>query len=295
MVLEHKLEAFLEDFEIEGICNRLVSEDGLARNHVYDVLRTFANETRVTLGLVEKFLNPEKRILEIGAGICLFSIFLKSEKYNVVALEPALGGFSEFEKIKNAVLAHYAHIKLDVLRISAQDLDSKKYGEFDLIFSNNVIEHIPDLSLTFSAMSSVLSQHGLMVHACPNYVIPYEPHFGIPVLKVWPSLSRLLFSGRIEPRGDLWDSLNFISYFNVKVLAAENLLEVKFAKGILYKSVVRFETDEIFRERHMNKMILSLFLLLKGLRVLPMLKYAAPFLSTPMIILLSHECHDPPT
>jgi len=295
MGLGSKLEAFLANFEIEGICEYLGNEQGLERNYVKDILCTFANETRVALSLVEKFLNSEIRILEVGAGICLFSIFLKSENYDVVALEPALGGFSNFEKIKNAVLACYSHIELDVLRISAQDLALQKCGEFDLIFSNNVIEHISDLPSTFSAMTSVLSKNGLMVHACPNYVIPYEPHFGIPVFKLWPGLSRRLFSKKIEPKVDLWDSLNFISYFNVKVLATDNHLHVKFVQGVLYDSLLRLETDKSFRERHRNKLILSLFSLLKCLRIVQMVQYVPPFLSTPMITLLSHECHEPPT
>ena len=79
---------------------------------------------------------------------------------NVVYLKPALGEFGSFEEIKNADLAYYAHINIDVLKISAQELDSRKHGEFDLIFSNNVIEHIPDLSSTFSAMTSVLEKNG---------------------------------------------------------------------------------------------------------------------------------------
>ena len=295
MGLGRKLEAFLGNFPIEGICECLENEQGLEKNYVKDILCTFANETRVTLGLVENFLNPEIRILEVGAGICLFSIFLKSENYNVVALEPALGGFSDFEKIKNAVLACYYHIELEVFSISAQDLSRQKYGEFHLIYSNNVIEHIPDLSSAFSAMTSVLSQNGLMVHACPNYAIPYEPHFGVPVFKLWPGLSRCLFSKRIERKVDLWDSLNFISYFNVKVLAANNHLHVKFVQGVLYNSVLRFETDKSFRERHGNKFLLSLLSWLKCLRILQMIKYLPPFISTPMIILLSREWRESST
>jgi len=293
MELGNKLESFLGNFNIEDICDRLENEESLERDYVKDLLGTFANETRVTLSLVEQFLNSRLRILEVGAGICLFSIFLKSENYDVVALEPALGGFSDFEKIKNAVLGYYSHIALDVLRISAQDLGIHENGEFDLIYSNNVIEHIPELSSTFSAMTNVLSENGLMVHACPNYLIPYEPHFGIPVFKLWPGLSRRVFSKRIASKVDLWDSLNFISYFNVKVLASDNHLRVKFVQGVLSDSVVRLQKDESFRGRHMNRFLLSLFSLLKGLRILHLLQYLPPFLSTPMIVLLFREGHEP--
>ena len=295
MGLGSKLELFLANFETEGICERLKNGHGFERNYVSDLLLTFANETRVTLSLVEEFLNPDMRILEVGAGICLFSIFLRSENYHVVALEPVLGGFSVFEEIKNAVLAYYSHIDLAVLRISAKDLDPRKHREFDLIYSNNVIEHIPDLPSTFSAMTSVLSEKGLMVHACPNYVIPYEPHFGIPVLKLCPGLSRRLFSKRIEGNVELWDSLNFISYFNVKNLAKNDRLHVKFVKGVLYDSLLRLETDESFRERHVNKWVLSLFAILKNLGILRMVQYVPPCLSTPMIIVLSRECPEVPT
>lgn len=289
MVLARKLEAFLEDFKIGGICHRLANQDGLAPIHVNEILHTFANEARVTLALVEKFLNSEMRILEVGAGICLFAIFLRSENYHVVGLEPALGGFSDFAKIKNAVLAYYSDIAIDILSISAQELDGQKHGEFDLIYSNNVIEHIPDLCPTFSAMTGVLSKNGLMVHGCPNYVIPYEPHFGIPVIKKFPELSRRLFPKRIETNSDLWDSLNFISYFNVKALAAKCHLKVKFKKGVLYDSLLRIGADKCFRERHMNKWILSLFSLFQYLGLVRVVRYLPPYLSTPMIVMLSHR------
>jgi 2-polyprenyl-3-methyl-5-hydroxy-6-metoxy-1,4-benzoquinol methylase len=294
MGLRAKLEAFLGAFNLERVCDQLVHEDGLARTYAHEVLHTFANEARVTLDLVEKFLKSEIRILEVGAGICLFSIFLKTENFNVIALEPALGGFSNFEKIKNAVLGYYSHIDLDVLRIPAQDLNSQNHGMFDLIYSNNVIEHIPDLRQTFSAMTNVLAKDGLMVHACPNYMVPYEPHFGIPVIKKFSGLSRQLFRKKIETNIDLWNSLNFISYFTVKALATKNHLNVKFKRGVLYDSFLRLDTDQSFRERHRHSWILSLFLFLKSLGVLRFVQALPPCFSTPMIIMCSPEGVEPP-
>ena len=79
MGLGSKLEAFLGNFQIEGICERWENVQGLEKNYVKDILCTFANEARVILGLVENFLNPEIRILEVGAGICLFRIFLRAK------------------------------------------------------------------------------------------------------------------------------------------------------------------------------------------------------------------------
>jgi 2-polyprenyl-3-methyl-5-hydroxy-6-metoxy-1,4-benzoquinol methylase len=66
-------------------------------------------------------------------------------------------------------------------------------GTFDLIFSNNVFEHVRDVQAALATLGALLRPGRVMVHNCPNYDVPYEPHFGIPLLPLRPaSTARVL-------------------------------------------------------------------------------------------------------
>lgn len=209
--MNKKLESFLASIPIEEISRRLELSHSIDKEYIVKLLETFSNEARVTLDLVGNRLVKNKRVLEIGAGLCLFSLFLKKEGYNIIALEPALGGFGVFEQIKNEILLWYVGLKLEVLNIPADKLNKNNHGCFDIVFSNNVIEHIPNLEESFLAMSEVLSNKGIMLHSCPNYLFPYEPHFGIPVIKPFSKLFKRVFKISSKANSDIWDSLNFIT------------------------------------------------------------------------------------
>ena len=63
------------------------------------VLGTFVNEARVGYELIESNLSYSSKILEVGAGLCLLSLFLRTRGYSVTALEPLAGGFDFFAKL----------------------------------------------------------------------------------------------------------------------------------------------------------------------------------------------------
>jgi len=245
------------------------------------MFETYANESRVTLSIISRYLHPDKAILEVGAGLCLTSLFLRSEGYRMTALEPALGGFGIFEKLKRAILEHYQVLELPVIHEPAQQLDARKHGQFDLIFSNNVIEHIPDWRTALMAMASVLDAAGVMVHACPNYSIPYEPHYGVPVLRHFPRLSRRLFlPASSDP--EIWESLNFISSRDVRTYCRKRGLRCCFEKALLYRALQRLNSDPLFKERHQGfVMKVASWVMASGLG--EWIRYLPPSMSTPMI------------
>jgi len=132
----------------------------------------------------------------------------------------------------------------------------------------------------------VMEDHGRMVHSCPNYLIPYEPHFGVPVLKAAPALSRCLFWKRVTERKALWDSLNFITYPEVKKFAKSRHLQVSFSRGLLYAAIVRLGNDQQFRRRHGGLMMI-LYPLLKYSGLLAVLKHLPPAFATPMTFIIT--------
>lgn len=286
--MESTLQSALQEFLITIDFDELTkdfseSEKELARQ----TLNTFKGEAVTTLSIIEEHLNFNIRILEVGAGLCLVSLFLKDQGYNIVALEPLAGGFGFFEKLKTKILNLNTGKKLTTYDITAQELSSETHGQFGLIYSNNVIEHITEVKSAFKAMRRVLSNTGKMIHGCPNYIVPYEPHFGIPVIASAPWLTEKMLKNKIKQKKEVWDSLNFITYFQVKSLANENGCTVTFKKELTYNAFMRLQNDYEFIARHKNTFVGKLFKLMQVTHTLRLTKYIPAFASTPMVFIMS--------
>lgn len=291
-VLQERLEEFLQSMPVERLAGELASHCGMTEEEARKFLGLYANEMHTTLDLVCGRIEPELKMLEVGAGLCLFSLFLRKQGYDITALEPSAGGFGKFEMAKRVILDVYADLNLRVFEFSAQDLPSCN-DKFDLIFSNNVLEHIPHLEEAWLGMCAVLKPKGVMVHNCPNYFFPYEPHLGIPVLKHFQGVSASCFRKQVAQYREVWDSLNFITYFDVKKLARIGGMKVSFRSGLLFDALSRIERDPFFRERHSGSFILAVYTTLRKMGLLGLLRYIPPMLSTPMIFQCSRSSEWP--
>ncbi len=251
-------------------------------------VETYVSEAIFGYKIIEPYLiKKDIRILECGGGWMLLQSYLKSIGYNTVALEPLGKGFDFFGTAKSQLLSCLNNQDINVFEIGIEELDYKIQGEFDLIFSINVLEHVDNLELAFSKMSNVLSKSGMMIHHCPNYFIPYEPHFGIPLVPFLPENTKYLFKNKINANQPLWGSLNFITYRRLEKLADKISLSIECQKGILYESFKRLDDKKSeFSKRHNNKFIKSLHWLFKYSGILTILKYLSGKYLTPMTFTL---------
>ena len=206
-------------------------------------------EVAQTLKVLGGFEVPEgARLLEVGAGLGLTSAYLSSCGFDVWALEPAAIGFEEHAALASSVatVVGSAH---ELLTIGAAELDPALHGAFDVIFSNNVLEHIDDLDAAVRAMNAVRSPNGVMVHSCPNYSVPFEPHFGVPLVPGRPAWTRRVLPASIGS-DSVWTSLNFVRARDIRRLAVDLGLRLDFRGGSLATSIERLGTDAEFRARH---------------------------------------------
>jgi SAM-dependent methyltransferase len=214
------------------------------------LLSTYLNEVRVGLQLIAPLLDKGLRVLEVGSGIGALARFLVEHDIDAVGIEPGAAGFGFMPELSAAILElQPAMSDSRSLPISAEELNPADHGHFDLIYSTNVMEHIPNLDGAFCGMASVLAPKGTMVHLCPNYFIPYDPHFGIPLLPGRPRATERIFPQTVKRLPGVWDDLNFITAHRVKRLAKENKLAVTFDAGVLSRALRRFDEDESFRQR----------------------------------------------
>lgn len=281
-----RLDQFLDGIPFDTIASNVALQTGQSISEISALLKTYANESHVSLELVAGHLDPAKRMLEVGAGLCLLSLFLKQEGFTIIALEPALGGYGIFEQTKAAILDHFSGLKLDVFTDPAQQLNRDKHGLFDLVFSNNVIEHIPDWEAALNAIMGILSSAGTSLHACPNYTIPYEPHYGVPVFRHFRAFSQRVFLPKHADL-DIWHSLNFITCFNIKSFCKQQRLVCNFKQELLYQAFARIHHDPLFKERHQG-MIAHVARLMMMPPFKQIICNIPPCFSTPMIFEISH-------
>lgn len=206
-------------------------------------------ESRQTLSLLQELeFEYGDRVLEVGAGYGLASVCLAMMGFEVVSLEPGGIGFEE-NRLASIVFAESCGVLLSHISESAETFDFSKIEKFRLIVSNNVLEHIPDVDRALTNLNHALRTDGVMVHSCANYSFPFEPHFGIPLVPMFPRLTSKLLPQSIVSSG-LWQSLNFINFSQVKRNSRRNQMICRFRKGTMSKSIKRLRLDQEFSERH---------------------------------------------
>lgn len=205
-------------------------------------------ESRHTLHVIERQLDGADRLLEVGSGLGITSAFLASKGFPITSIEPGGSGFEQYERVNPLLRAslgvdHTHHI------VAVEDVvDAEIGGPFDLIFSNNVIEHVDDVTRALTSLNEILADGGVMIHHCPNYRVPYEPHFGIPLLPWRPAATARLLPDRITASG-LWASLNFVTARTVTDAGETCGANVEFEQGMLADAFDRLREPE-FGDRH---------------------------------------------
>jgi 2-polyprenyl-3-methyl-5-hydroxy-6-metoxy-1,4-benzoquinol methylase len=227
----------------------LAVASGTSVSFVDERLTTAIGEASQTLRLLAGVeVAASDRILEVGAGLGVASAFLSVSGFDVTALDPGGIGFEDTVTLSEAIALQLGSTHR-WLRITAEELDPANHGFFSLIYSNNVLEHIAAPIGAFVHLANVLSDSGVSVHSCPNYSVPYEPHFGVPLVPGAPKLTAYVLPRSLRNSG-VWKSLNFIRAKDVARWAESSKLDVHFRPSALAASLDRLGADPAFRSRH---------------------------------------------
>lgn len=200
---------------------------------------------------VAPWLSPDARVLEIGAGAGLLAALVAPRVAALDALEPLGSGFANWNGMLDFAVSRSGGA-LRSLDLTAEALDES--GRYDLIYSINVLEHVVDWRAALCNAWRALCPRGRALILCPNYDVPYEPHFGLPILGT-KALTERAFRSRIarhEAERDgagLWDSLNFIRASEVSAFARAEGMDLRFDRGIMRRMFDRVATDPEFLAR----------------------------------------------
>jgi SAM-dependent methyltransferase len=106
------------------------------------------------LGRVIPLMSPGSKILEIGAGTGWQAQALAKQGFQVAAIEIASSPY--------AAGRIWPAIEYDGRHIPFAD------HQFDIVFSSNVLEHIPHIDLFQAEMRRVLKPKGVAIHVLPS-------------------------------------------------------------------------------------------------------------------------------
>lgn len=224
-----------------------------ARPRIAELVTTYLDEGPVAIELVAPHLGRPSRILEVGSGIGLVSRFLAELGHEVVATEPAPAGFDLMRDIAAAIDEICGPVpgpgSLHRLDLGVDDLDPAVLGRFDLVFSANVIEHVPDPERALLHLQRFVTEDGVQTHVCPNYAFPYDPHIGRPLLPLIPAATRPLLPRHLRDDA-AFRTVNFVTAHRVRRTARSAGLDVAFTEGLLGAALDRFASDTTFSDRH---------------------------------------------
>lgn len=164
---------------------------------------------KVLSGHVAK-LTTGSTIVDIGSGIGLLSHLLSAHGVRVIMFEPEGAGFGRmrqlFELVSSAWRGPDPSLDTHWEPFSAVALRGRS---LDMVYALNVIEHVPHPAEMVAQATALLSPGGIGRFVCPNYLFPYEPHYGIPTL--WSKRVTHLALGKVIERKalGLWEDLSW--------------------------------------------------------------------------------------
>jgi 2-polyprenyl-3-methyl-5-hydroxy-6-metoxy-1,4-benzoquinol methylase len=238
-----------------------IAEDliALERPELIDLFLTYQNEAieaRKFLNESLVKLNKEADILEVGGGILALSVQLASEGFQITAVEPVGEGFTGISYIMEIFLeiSRNENLRIQLIRHPIEACEFK--GEFDFIFSINVLEHLKNPYLVMIQLVGILKEDGSCRIFCPNYDFPYEPHFQkwmyqrkngafyLPLSKAKTSMIE------ISEWEGVHRSLNFTTLRKLERFLLQNKIRYLVNKSALQNILMRGAFDQELKNRH---------------------------------------------
>ncbi len=177
-------------------------------------------------------LNTTDQILEIGSNDGFFIEEFKKKNYkNIYGVEPSTDVFQKSIKLGHNVINNFFSEKIIKKKFNLNN-------KFKLIYSRQVLEHIPDLNNFVSEINKSLTSDGYLMIEVPDHDMNYE-NFDY----------------------SFWEE--HVNYFNLKtleLLLANNNFRIIHSETTLYsgKAIIifaeKYKQKKIFKYKDQNKM-----------------------------------------
>jgi len=145
---------------------------GAASSHT----ESYLNQAVFGIVAAESQRNPRLRIFELGCGNGSFASKLAARNYEVVAVDVSTSGIAHAK-------AAFRGPHFDVA--SAYDDLASKYGQFDIVVSLEVVEHLYAPRLWAESLRALLLPRGLAIVSTPYH--GYLKNLALSVAGRWDS------------------------------------------------------------------------------------------------------------
>jgi 2-polyprenyl-3-methyl-5-hydroxy-6-metoxy-1,4-benzoquinol methylase len=136
---------------------RLPAIDSLKQHMEDNFASIFGPDLNHKMNLL-KAIRRSGRVLDYGCSWGYSSHLMRKNGYEVIGFEVS------------KPRAEYARKNLGLSVIdSVQELDALPSGSFDVIYSNNVLEHLPMIGDALATCGRLLNENGVTIHALPNF------------------------------------------------------------------------------------------------------------------------------
>jgi len=209
------------------------------------------NYLRAYINLVARYSKSHESLLEIGCGNGLSAQLLNNLGYWVVGTD-----------ISHFFLADTTGWHNKRLKYIACDALELPFGDesFDVVCSNDLIEHVPDAQQMLSEMVRVVKKGGLVITAGPNLLSPIMPLFDLFMMCLGKR-GRPVFA---ETKGQAIRNLlgNFVISLKKRFASQPNFL---YRQPHLEDRVIGGDADSVY---YANPIDLELFFKNAGLKVI---------------------------
>ena len=197
-----------------------------------------------------KELKLGSAVLEIGCGSGILMGMLSEENESVEfeGVEPFGDGFQSLSKL-NSFLKDNGMI---IHEVGYENYELNK--KYDLIYLVNVFEHLYNWGDFLEYVERHLTENGVCVILCPNYNVPYESHFRIPILfnkHITGKVFRKFIVSYENTHNflGLWKSLNFVKLSEVKTRIKDMHLSLSINHKITEDLIDRLAKDEELKKK----------------------------------------------
>lgn len=157
-----------------------------------------------------------KRILEVGAGYGFFLVYgIVKLGWDLYGIEPGKGEFSGRFEIAQQILNENGVDQRKLINSTGEDIRFES-NSFDVVISNDVLEHVSDPQKVLQEACRVLTPGGILIFSMPNYRWLYEGHYNM----LWlPFISKPIAKKYVKLRGrdsSYIDHLNFLTPWEIK-------------------------------------------------------------------------------
>ena len=248
---------------------------------IIDPLRTYISEAKFFKNIVTPDvanLISGSYVIEVGSGIGLLSLHLASLGFEVTAFEPQSSGFNQMNAMRSLISENWKPSAPQVeFREASLNQTTQLEKLADYIFAINVIEHVHNFEELITHAVKAKTPEATMRIVCPNYSIPYEPHFNIPIIFT-KRITKFIFghkihNSKIPDSDEFWGDLSWPTQKKLKKILKSKGWNVEFSRDATHEYLNRALSDSDFIVRK-GRIIGSLFkltsVLVKIVRFIPL-------------------------